>query len=149
MPNKHFYFALGAAHGTAVVAWIHHRRHVWYERYRWVRALYRWDRDWFLYFPLVIGTFGFLALLPDILYAIGVLTKAQIRTPWFNVFYGYAWFEQIEDARPSLDWAFNSLGSALLYMQAIAILQYYSGMVSRRLNTIPLYISVAAVRNMR
>lgn len=146
MPNKHFYFALGVTHGTAVVSWVHRQRHSWYERYRWMRALYVWDRDWFLYFPFAIGAFGLLALLPDTLYAIGVLSKAQIRTDWFNLFYGYTWFERIEDTHPKLDWIFNSLGSALLYIQAIAIFKFYAGMVSRRLNAIPLYRCVAPAK---
>lgn len=126
MPNKHFYFAMGAVHGTAVVAWAYSRRHIWFEQYRWVRKLYRWDPYWFLYFPVVIAFFGCLALVPDTLYALGILPKSVIRSDLFNVFYGYAWFEHMENTSPRLDWLFNTLGSVLLYALSLAVLLFYA-----------------------
>lgn len=133
MPNKHFYFAIGALHGTAVVAWAHSRRHIWFERYRWVRQLYWCNPDWFLYFPVVIALFGCLALLPDALYALDILPKSTIRSDMFNVFYGYAWFEHIEDRSPRLDWLFNTTGSALLYALALAVLGFYTHLATSEL----------------
>jgi hypothetical protein len=125
MPNKHFYFAMGALHGTAVVAWANSRRHIWFEQYRWVRKLYRWDPDWFLYFPVVIALFGCLALVPDTFYALGFLPKSVIRTDLFNMFYGYAWFEYMENTSPRLDWVLNTMGSVLLYVLAMLVLGFY------------------------
>ena len=74
MPNKHFYFALGATHGALVAAWIYRRRHAWYPRYAWVRGLYRRDRDWTLYLPFVMVAFGLLAL-------VGSLRPAPVQSP--------------------------------------------------------------------
>ncbi len=130
MPNKHFYFAMGALHGAAVVVWVHSQQHAWFQRYRWVRQLYRRHPDWHLYFPTVIVTFGFLALVPDTLYALGILSKSAIRSDLFNVFYGYAWFEHVEDSSPRLDWLFNTLGSGLLYALSLAVLGFYVRLLS-------------------
>lgn len=108
MPNKHFYFVLGATHGALVAAWIYRRRHAWYPRYAWVRGLYRRDRDWTLYLPFVMVAFGLLALVPDILYGLGILPKPVIRSAAFNLFYGYAWFERSEGLDPLLDWLIST-----------------------------------------
>lgn len=133
MPNKHFYFAMGALHGAAVVAWAHQKRHAWYERYRWMRTLYRWNPDWFLYFPMVIALFGCLALVPDALYALDILPKSVIRSDLFNVFYGYAWFEHMEDRSPRLDWMLNTIGSVLLYALSLMVLGIYAHFVAAEL----------------
>lgn len=125
---------MGAAQGAVVAAWIYRQRHAWYPRYRWVRALYRWNRDWVLYLPVVIAAFGCLALLPDTLYALGLLPKAVIRSDLFNLFYGYAWFERIEDIYPTVDWILNTVGSASLYLMALAILNWYATEAARRLD---------------
>ena len=117
---------MGALHGAAVVVWVHSQRHAWFQRYRWVRQLYRHEPDWFLYFPVVIALFGCLALVPDTLYALGILPKSVIRSGFFNVFYGYAWFEQMEDHSPRIDWFINSVASAALYFLAIGMLLYYA-----------------------
>ena len=132
MPNKHFYFAMGALHGTAVVVWVHSKRHNWFERYRWMRKLYRWDPDWFLYFPIVIALFGCLALLPDALYALDILPKSTIRSDPFNVFYGYSWFEQMEDRSPRFDWLANSIASAAMYLLALSVQLYYIHQANQR-----------------
>lgn len=133
MPNKHFYFAMGALHGTAVVVYVHSQRHTWFQRYRWMRHLYRRHPDWFLYFPVVIALFGCLALVPDTCYALDILPKSVIRSDLFNVFYGYAWFEQMEDRSPRLDWLVNSIGSATLYLLAVVALLYYAIQARQRL----------------
>lgn len=133
MPNKHFYFALGALHGAAVVVWIHSQRHLWFQRHRWVRKLYRRHPDWFLYFPILIALFGCVALVPDALHALDILPKSIIRSDLFNVFYGYAWFEQIEDYSPRIDWLINSVASAALYFLAVGVLLYYAGQARKYL----------------
>ena len=134
MPNKHFYFAIGALHGAAVVLWVHSQRHAWFQQYRWVRKLYRWNPDWFLYSPMVIALFGCVALLPDILYALEILPKSVTRSDLFNVFYGYAWFEKMEDSSPHLDWLFNTIGSALLYALSLLVMGFYASLVTAELH---------------
>lgn len=133
MPNKHFYFAMGVLHGAAVVTWVGYKRHAWFERYRWMRRLNRWNADWFLYSPGVMALLGCVALVPDLLHASDLLPKAAIRSDLFNVFYGYAWFEHMEDVSPGLDWLFNTVGSATLYTLAIGVLACYAGEAGRRL----------------
>ena len=133
MPNKHFYFAMGALHGAAIAVWVHTQRHAWLKRYRWVRRLYHRKPDWFLYFPVVIALFGCLALVPDTLYALDILPKSVIRSDLFNVFYGYAWFEQMEDRSPRQDWLVNSIGSATLYLLAVVALLYYAIQARQRI----------------
>lgn len=125
---------MGALHGTAVVVWVHSHRHAWFERYRWVRQLYRWNPDWFLYFPVLIALFGCLALVPDVLYALDILPKSVIRSYLFNVFYGYAWFEQMEDRSPSFDWLANSTASGALYLLALGVLLYYVRQARQRMS---------------
>lgn len=130
MPNKHVYFALGATHGALLVAWVYYKRRDWFEKYRWMRQLYRWDPDWFLYFPWVIGFFGCLALIPDILLALNLLSKDLLRSDLFNVFYGYSWLEYIEDNHPDIDHFFNTLGSLVLYTLALGVLTFFARSLS-------------------
>jgi len=127
MPAKHFYFANGALLGSMFVVTVRLRRGWLHERFSWFRRLYHFDRDWFLYFPVVIALFGLYGLIPDILYAIGFLPKDVIRSDFFNVFLGYSWFESIEDLPEyaHLNRIFNWLGEMILFMIAIGILVFY------------------------
>lgn len=134
MPNKHVYFALGATHGTLLVVWVHSKRREWFEKYRFVRQLYRWDADWFLYFPLVIGFFGCLALIPDGLLALNLLSKDLVRSELFNIFYGYSWLEYAEDKHPNIDHIVNTLGSLVLYTLALGVLAFFAQSLSIRIN---------------
>ena len=134
MPNKHVYFALGATHGALLVAWVYWKRRDWYEKYRWMRQLYRWDADWILYFPLVIGLFGCLGLIPDLFLALDVFPKEFVRSDLFNVFYGYSWFERVEDKLPDLDHLVNILGSLVLYTLSFGVLTFFARSLSIRIN---------------
>lgn len=127
MPAKHFYFANGALLGSMVVMTIRFKRKWLHENFSWFRQLYRFDRDWFLYFPIIIGLFGIYGLIPDILYATGLLPKDLIRSDFFNVFLGYSWFESVEDLPEyaHLDRFFNWLGEMILFTIAIGILVFY------------------------
>lgn len=134
MPNKHVYFALGATHGALLVAWVYYKRRDWFEKYRWMRQLYRWDPDWFLYFPLVIGLFGCLGLIPDALLALNILSKDLVRSDLFNIFYGYSWLEYAEDKHPNIDHIVNTLGSLVLYTLALGVLAFFAQSLSIRIN---------------
>ena len=131
MPNKHFYFAMGATNGVLVVYALRKARHWLFPRARWIRRLYRFDRDWFLYFPVVIALFGLLALTPDILHALQILPKAVTRSPFFNLFYFHSYFEWLEDASPRADWFLNTIGSAILAAIAPGILVFYVREIGR------------------
>ncbi|MDX8396299.1 MAG: hypothetical protein R8K22_07800 [Mariprofundaceae bacterium] len=127
MPAKHFYFSTGALLGTAVVVAVRVYRKKLFDRYEWFRGLYRIDRDWFLYFPAVIGLFGLSGLSPDILYATGILPKPVIRGDFFNLFLGYSWFESVEDLPEYrfLNELWNWCGEAALFFISIGILVFY------------------------
>jgi len=132
MPAKHFYFSNGALLGTALVVVVRLNRRRLYRRYKWFRGLYRIDRDWFLYFPAVIGLFGLYGLIPDILYAIGLLPKHVIRSDFFNLFLGYSWFESVEDlpGYSHVNELWNWWGEAVLFFVSIGILVFYIRLVN-------------------
>jgi hypothetical protein len=117
---------MGAVHGGLIVVAIRCSRYWLAKRYNWMRVLYRRERDWFLYFPFVIAAFGALALTPDTLYALNILPKYIIRSDIFNIFYGYTWFEYMEDVAPRFDWLMNGIGSLLLYIISVASLVFYA-----------------------
>lgn len=137
MPNKHVYFALGATHGATCVIWVHHKRRDWFEKYRWMRQIYKWDADWFLYFPLVICLFGCVGLIPDVLLALNLLSKGLVRSGLFNIFYGYSWLEYIEDKHPDIDHIANTLGSLALYTLALGVLMFFARSLAIRINDAP------------
>lgn len=126
MPNKHFYFALGATHAVLITVVIRYCRHWLAKRFSIIRYLYKRDRDWFLYFPLLIAIFGILGLMPDILYALNIFPKEYVRSEIFNIFFGYAWFEAQEDISPHFDWLLNMAGSILLFAISLGTLIFYA-----------------------
>ena len=125
MPNKHFYFAMGASVGVVATVVLLKSRHWLYENKKWMRKLYRADRNWPVYFPVIIAFFGLTALTPDIIHALNILPKSATRTSLFNIFYGHTYFEWLEDANPKIDWYLNTLGSIVLFLVAIGILLHY------------------------
>lgn len=134
MPNKHFYFSLGASHGVLMAIVIRYCRHWLAKRFAFIRNLYKWDRDWFLYFPLLIAVFGIMGLIPDILYALNIFPKEFIRSEIFNIFYGYSWFEIQEDVFPYFDWLMNMAGSILLFAISVGTLIFYARYASNLIN---------------
>jgi len=127
MPAKHFYFSNGAMIGTALVVAVRLNRRNLYYKYAWFRGLYRFDRDWFLYFPAVIALFGLFGLIPDILYALEILPKAVIRSDVFNFFLGYSWFERMENLpeHSFLNELWNWSGEISLFFISIGIIVFY------------------------
>jgi hypothetical protein len=133
MPAKHFYFANGAILGSMVVMAVRFKRKWLYEKFSWFRGLYSLDRDWFLYFPVVIGLFGIYGLIPDILYATGLLPKDVIRSDFFNLFLGYAWFESVEDLPEysQLNQLWNWSGELFLSLISLGIMAFYIRLANR------------------
>jgi len=132
MPAKHFYFANGAILGSMLVIAVRLKRKWLHEKFFWFRRLYKFDRDWFLYFPVVIGLFGLYGLIPDILYATGLLSKDLIRSDFFNLFLGYAWFESVEDLPEyaHLDRILNWFGEIILFTIATGIIVFYVRLIN-------------------
>ena len=125
MPNKHVYFAIGCSAGSYLSYLIRKHRKFLYKKVRLIRKLYSWDRDWFLYFPVIIGFSGMYALIPDILHALRILPKEVTRGDFFNVFFFHSYFEKVEDSNQMLDYWFNTLGSISLFCIALGIFYYY------------------------
>lgn len=134
MPNKHFYFALGATHGVLIAIVIRCCRQWLAKRLGIIRYLYKQDRDWFIYFPLLIAAFGILGLLPDIFYALNIFPKEMVRSEIFNIFFGYAWFEIEEDISPYFDWQMNMAGSIALFAISLGSLIFYARYASNLIN---------------
>lgn len=53
--------------------------------------------------------------------------------PLFNVFFGYAWFELIEDSSAHLDRVLNAIGSLLIFGQCLGVLIVYLSVAKKLL----------------
>lgn len=137
MPNKHFYFAMGAANGALITIVVRKARRWLFEKYSFFRRLYRLDRDWFLYFPFFIGIMGVIALTPDILHGLRVLPKAITRGDFFNLFYFHSYFEWLEDASFTANWVMNTAGSVFLLLLSLGIFVFYVYEIKRIVNKKP------------
>ncbi len=126
MPNKHFYFAMGASTGV-VVSWFIRKTRRWLLKHTsWMKYLYQWNRHWFYYFPVIILIFGLIAWTPDILHFFEILPKGITRSKFFNLFYFHSYFETLENENPSMDQILNWLGEILLFCIAFGILMFYA-----------------------
>jgi len=111
MPEKHFYFSLGAMVGSIICGLIAKFRHALRQRNSFVRWLYRKEPHWFL--------------LPDIFHALGVFPKEVTRSPMFDIFFFHSTFEQIENTMPVIDRYLNWLGQLFLVVIALGTMLYY------------------------
>ncbi len=125
MPEKHFYFSLGATVGAVACTVIAKKRHVWRQTSRFVQWLYRKEPQWFLYFPLVIFFVGLWGLVPDIVHLFGLLPKEETRSGLFDIFFFHSTFEHIENTFPAIDRYLNFLGQFLLAGISIGVMVYY------------------------
>lgn len=131
MPEKHFYFSLGAVVGSAVCTLIAKKRHVWRKTSAFVQWLYRKEPHWFLYFPVVIFLVGLWGLIPDIIHILGLLPKEETRSALFDIFFFHSTFEHIENTLPALDQKLNWLGLALLAIVSLSVMVYYVLQIKR------------------
>lgn len=125
MPEKHFYFSIGAVVGSAICAVVAKKRHTLRKTNAFVQWLYRTEPHWFLYFPVVIFLVGLWGLIPDIIHLFGWLPKEETRTAWFDIFFFHSTFEHIENTLPVVDHYLNLLGQALLAAVALSVMVYY------------------------
>lgn len=125
MPEKHFYFAVGAVAGSAICAVIGKVRHKLRESNGFVRWLYRKEPHWFLYFPAIIFLVGLWGLIPDVIHLLGLLPKEVTRSGLFDIFFFHSTFEHIEDTLPVVDRYLNLLGEFLLFTICLSIMVYY------------------------
>jgi hypothetical protein len=125
MPEKHFYFSIGAAVGTAISYLIGKNRHFLQDNKTIFKALKKQNRHWFLYFPVVIFIVGLWGLIPDVIHALGILSKDVTRGEFFNVFFMHSWFEHIENINPTIDQVLNWVGELLLVSIAIGVMIFY------------------------
>ena len=66
VPEKHFYFSIGAVVGSAICVVVAKKRHALRKTSAFFQWLYRKDPHWFLYFPIVIFMVGLWGLIPPI-----------------------------------------------------------------------------------
>jgi hypothetical protein len=133
MPEKHFYFSIGAVVGSAVCAFVASKRHVWRKSSAFVQWLYRKEPQWFLYFPVVIFLVGLWGLIPDVVHLFGWLPKSETRTALFDVFFLHSTFEHIENTLPVIDRYLNMLGQLLLLVVSLSVMVYYVVQIKKAL----------------
>lgn len=119
--------SLGSLASLLVAKWrVAYRSHSHLLQY-----LYRKERHWFLYFPLIIFLFGVWGIVPDLLHAFNILPKDVTRSAVFDVFYFHSTFEKLENENPALDQLLNWAGEAILLVVALSIFVYYVTQVRR------------------
>lgn len=131
MPDKHFYFSIGASLGTAISYYIIIARAKLEQNYRWIRKLNKKLRYWILYFPVVIFLVGLWGLIPDLLHASGLVDKDVTRGPLFNIFFFHSLLEQIEDSNLVLDRYLNWAGNILLFLISLISMLFYIRIIKR------------------
>lgn len=125
MPEKHFYFSVGAVVGSAACSFIAKKRHVWRKTNVFFQWLYRKEPHWFLYFPALIFIVGLWGLIPDIIHLFGWLPKLETRTYIFDIFFFHTTFEHIENTLPVVDHYLNLAGEFFLSAIALSVMFYY------------------------
>ena len=125
MPEKHFYFSVGAIAGSAVCAVIAKKRHKLRETSRFFQWLYRKEPHWFLYCPIVIFLVGMWGLIPDVIHFFGWLPKEVTRTWLFDIFFFHSTLEHIENTMPIVDSYLNFLGQSLLAIVCLGLILFY------------------------
>ena len=125
MPEKHFYFSIGAALGTCVSYLIGRHRHALQNQIYIFKMINKRSRHWFLYFPIVIFVFGLWGLIPDIIHASGLLSKETTRGDLFDIFFFHSLFERLEDSNKAFDQVFNWIGQLILVVVSLGVMVFY------------------------
>lgn len=133
VPEKHFYFSIGAVVGSAICVVIAKKRHALRKTNAFFQWLYRKDPHWFLYFPIVIFMVGLWGLIPDIIHFSGLLPKEVTRTHLFDVFFFHTTFEYIENTMPEVDSCLNFVGQLLLAVICLGTMWFYVMQVKKAL----------------
>jgi hypothetical protein len=131
MPDKHFYFSIGAALGAVISIIIGRSRHSLQKNNFLFQYLYKKDKHWFLFFPILIFTVGIWGLVPDIIHALKILPKDVTRSDIFNIFFMHSYFEKIEDIYPFLNRILNWSGEIILLSISISTMIFYIQQVKR------------------
>jgi len=134
MPDKHFYFSIGALSGTILSYYIIRSVNT-LQKTALIKKLSKWQPDWLLYFPILIFLVGLWGLIPDILHALKIFPKEVTRSEIFNVFFMHSYFEKIEDIYPTIDRLLNWTGEVSLFSIAIGTMCYYISLVKKAVNS--------------
>jgi hypothetical protein len=133
VPEKHFYFSIGALLGTLIAFLVGRVRRVLPKRCSAFEYIQRKERHWFLYFPIIIFIVGLWGLVPDALHALNILPKEVTRGPYFNVFFFHSYFEWIEDTYHFADRMLNWFGELILLAISIGVMLFYVKQVKKAL----------------
>jgi len=135
MPDKHFYFSIGATIGTGLTYYIHQHSQILEQNNWFFRKLRKKSRHWFLYFPVLIFIVGLWGIIPDILHALNVLPKETTRSDLFNIFFFHSYFEHIEDKYLVINRILNWIGEGALAVISMGIMFFYIKLIAHTLNS--------------
>jgi hypothetical protein len=131
MPEKHFYFSMGAVVGAGVCVYVAKKRHQLRKTNAFFQWLYRTEPQWFLYFPIVIFLVGLWGLVPDIIHVLGLMPKYETRSAIFDIFFFHSTFEHIENTNGVIDYYLNILGHFILVTLSLGVMIYYVSLIKR------------------
>ncbi len=131
MPEKHFYFSVGAAVGSSICVYIAKKRHELRKTSAFFQWLYRKEPQWFLYFPVVIFFVGLWGLVPDLIHLFGLMPKYETRSALFDIFFFHSTFENIENTNGVLDYYLNIVGHVFLLTISLGVMIYYVRQINR------------------
>lgn len=133
MPDKHFYFSLGALLGSIISTIIGRNRHKLQKHNIIIKSLYKKEPHWFLFFPILIFIIGLWGLVPDILHALHILPKEITRSYIFNIFFLHSFFEIVEDTYPNIDRILNWIGELILFSISVGVMLFYVHQIKKAL----------------
>ena len=131
MPDKHFYFSIGASIGTAISIYGIKSKATLEEKFTLFKDISKNQPEWTLYFPGYIFLMGLWGLVPDILHALRILPKEVTRSEIFNIFFFHSYFEEIESKYPHVDQWLDWTGEILLITIAIGTMCYYISQINK------------------
>jgi hypothetical protein len=133
MPDKHFYFSIGAGIGSVLSYYLITTRSYLNSGLKWVRKINKRKPYWYLFFPILIVLIGLWGLVPDMIHALGLLSKESTRSPAFNIFFLHSYFEQLEDINLELDRQLNWLGELILLSVSLVTMNLYVKIIKRNI----------------
>lgn len=118
--------------GVGISNCIYFSRHWLYQKFSFVRWLYKKDRWWVLYLPLMSIGFGLLSVVPSLLFYFELVPQSFLRSPVANLFFFHGYIESLSDTLPkNIDYLLSLFGEALASMLCMGIILLYLTIINR------------------